>query len=91
MRFALHQSRPNPVHGSALIPFDLPRAGTATLELFDAQGRRVRRIRVALAAGRHELPLDLRDDAGRRLVAGVYAYRLSAGNEKAERRLVVLP
>jgi len=91
MQFALYQSRPNPVRGTVLIPFDLPRASNVTVELFDAQGRRIRRIRIALAAGRHELPLDLRGEGGRTLAAGVYAYRLTAGNEKAERRLVVLP
>lgn len=91
VRFALYQSRPNPVRGTVLIPFDLPRASTATLELFDAQGRRIRRIRIALAPGRHELPVDLREEGGRALAAGVYAYRLTAGGESAERRLVVVP
>lgn len=88
LRFALHQSRPNPSRGGALIPFELPRAATVRLELFDLQGRQVHRVVTSLEAGRHEWVVR---PGGAQLAPGVYTYRLTADGQRAERKLVVLP
>jgi hypothetical protein len=91
LRFALHPGRPNPTRGETLIPFDLPRAASVKVEIFDAQGRRVRRFVERREAGRHQFVWNLCDERGRRLGAGIYACRLTAGPERAQRKLVVVP
>lgn len=91
VRFSLGQNRPNPFRGSTLVPFDLPRAARVTLEMFDLQGRRVRELSGAFPSGSHVLEWDQRDDSGTPVAPGVYLYRLSAGRERADRKLIVFP
>lgn len=91
-RFALYANQPNPAGTSTVIRFDLPRASSARLEVFDLLGRHV----VTLAdgmypAGRHAKAWDLRDGSGAPLRPGVYVYRLVAGEFRAQRKLGVLP
>jgi glucose/arabinose dehydrogenase len=83
--------RPNPASGDVALRFVLPRAGRARLALFDASGRRVRRIVDAdLAAGAHERWWDGRDDAGRAVADGVYFAVLEAAGGRAVRRVLRL-
>ena len=90
-RYALEQNVPNPFRDATVIGYALPEASEARLEIFDAQGRLVRRFTERAAAGRHTLAWDLRDRSGRRVAPGLYAYRLRAGSFEARRKLVVMP
>jgi hypothetical protein len=84
---------PNPARAgaSASIELVMPRAGTATLALYDVAGRRVRawpsRER---AAGPQRVDWDGRDDAGRVLPAGNYLLRLQALGRVVTTRVVRL-
>ncbi len=90
-QFALHGPRPNPVRGSAEIRFDLPVSSSVALEIFDVTGRRVRVLENrTVTAGRHVLQWDGRDDHGSRVAAGMYFYRLQAGEFRDIRKMVVL-
>ena len=89
--FRLHQNVPNPFARSTRIGFDLPVAASIRLEIFDLQGRVVRRVAGRWPAGRHVFEWDLRDDRGRPLPHGVYAYRLRSGGYEARLKLVVMP
>jgi hypothetical protein len=76
----------NPVRGAATVVFSLPRAGRATVELFDAAGRRVRLLLEGeRAAGEHRLRFE---SAG--IPSGVYFYRLKFENQQRVQRCVVL-
>jgi len=89
--FELRQSRPNPSVGRAEISFDLRQAGPAKLEIFDVTGRLVRTLVDApLAAGPHSVTWDGRSDDRRAASAGIYFYRLTAGDETRIRRLSLL-
>jgi hypothetical protein len=89
--FALEAPWPSPFRGATRVGFSLPRAGEAALEVFDAAGRRVRTLaRGSFAAGDHAVSWDGRGDGGARLGAGIYFLRLSAGAERAVRRVVRL-
>ncbi len=93
LRLALHQSLPNPLREGASIGFDLPRALETSLAIYDVQGRRVRLAfgtRV-WPAGRHVWTWDGRDDAGRRLGAGIYFYQLATPDGILSRKVVVAP
>jgi hypothetical protein len=97
---------PNPMGSSAEIRvFDAsarvgavgaPGAGAVEVEIFDVQGRLVRRIRGAsAAAGGSSVSLvrlrwDGRDDRGRRLGSGRYWLRVRAGAREAARSVLIL-
>ncbi len=89
---ALAQSEPNPApDGMATIRFGLPRAASGSLTVFDVAGHRVRLLASGvLAAGRHSAQWDGRDDHGSPVPAGVYFYRLAAGEALVTRKLVVV-
>jgi hypothetical protein len=98
-RLELGTPSPDPVRGSARFRFALPSAGGIRLELYDAQGRRVRTLASGtFPAGRHARTWDARDDAGRAVPAGVYLARiwsleggtLGGATSATTRRFVVL-
>jgi len=88
----LLQNTPNPFVSSTRIAFTLPQRGRARLDVYDVAGRRVRTLADGeLAAGRHDLAWDGRDDGGRRVAAGSYRYRLELPNgEGMARGMVVM-
>ncbi len=89
--FVLHQSRPNPTAGDALVDFALPRSASVSLEIFSVDGRLVRTVRAGrLGAGPNQIRWDGRDANGRPAAGGVYVYRLTADGESAARRLHVV-
>jgi poly(3-hydroxybutyrate) depolymerase len=89
--FSLMQNYPNPFNPTTTIAFDLPSAGHAELNLFNAVGQHVATLIDGLRrAGSYRLRWDGRDDAGRPLAAGQYFYRLTAGPKTETRRLLLL-
>jgi len=90
-RIALHAATPNPFNPSTRIAFELPRPGAARLTVYDAAGRRVRRLLDAhVADTRHAVVWDGRDDQGAAVRSGVYVVRLSAAGAERSRKLVLL-
>jgi hypothetical protein len=82
--------RPNPMRAVSLVRFELPAAGEATLEVFNVQGRRVRRVASGwFEAGPHQALWSGADDAGRALPSGVYFVRLEAAGEREVRRVAL--
>jgi hypothetical protein len=79
-RLRLAPVRPNPFSFApgAQLEFALPRSGAASLEVYDAAGRLVRRlVQGALPAGAHSAAWDGLDAAGHPAPAGVYLVRLA--------------
>ncbi len=73
---------PNPFNPRTTIVLNLPRAGEASLRVFDLRGRLVRTLHEgSLTAGRHELVWQGDDDTGRALASGVYFYEAKAVGE----------
>ncbi len=88
---ALHPSAPNPAPGYALIAFDLPARGRATLRVYDVSGRRVATlVDETLPPGRHAFHWAGTDGAGRRLPSGVYFTELRSANATETRKLVLV-
>ncbi len=82
----LEPPHPNPADGAARLGLSLSRAGLARLELFGADGARVRTlVNAELAAGPHEVVWDGRDDTGRAMAPGLYFARLSAEGRRLTR------
>jgi len=89
--FELGQNSPNPVRMNTVMRFALPAARNVELRVFDVAGRAVRTIANGpMAAGVHTLQWDATDDHGARLSSGVYFYRLTAGSDRAMRKMVIV-
>jgi hypothetical protein len=87
----LGPARPNPLDPTTTIHFELSHESDATVEVFGAEGRRVRTLQTGrLSAGAHQLVWDGTDSDGTRVAPGVYYYRLTAGSEMAAQSLVVI-
>jgi hypothetical protein len=89
--FALAPGYPNPFAAQTTLRYQLDARGTATLEVFDLLGRRVRVLTDGeQTAGAHTATWDGRDAAGRRVANGVYLVRLRSADASATRRVSVL-
>jgi hypothetical protein len=86
---AIAAPAPNPSRGAVEIGFALPRAGGATLEVFDMAGRRVATLaNGTFAAGPQRAAWDGRTESGEVAAAGLYWARLTQGAEAVGRALV---
>jgi hypothetical protein len=85
-------AQPNPFNPQTTIAFELPRAMTVSLDIFDLQGRHVRSLLHddRHDSGRHQQVWDGRDAAGKATASGVYFFRLQAGQEKQVGKLTLL-
>ncbi len=88
---ALRQNHPNPFNPSTLIPFEISEGGHVRLDVFNILGQRVvTLIDEERPAGFHRVLWDGTDASGRAVGAGVYIYRLSTGNWRDARKLMLL-
>lgn len=82
---------PNPFSLSTTIQYDLPETTPALLEIFDATGRRVRRLFSGTeTAGRHQIDWDGRDDGGFPVGNGLYYYHLETPRFANSRKIVLM-
>ncbi len=91
LEFTLKQNQPNPFRMGTVMRFALPEERDVRLEVFDISGRLVK----SLANGRfgpglHTLSWNGLGERGTRLPSGVYLYRLAAGKDVANRKLIMM-
>lgn len=88
----MHAPTPNPFNPKVTLRYELPRfTDTATLEIYDLAGRRVRALSTsALPAGAHEFVWNGTDESGQRVASGMYLARLQAGGEAATHRMMLV-
>jgi hypothetical protein len=85
-------SRPNPFTDRSEIRFSLDVPGPVSLSVYDVTGRLVRRLvdDDHFPAAEHSIPWDGRDDEGKRVLSGVYFYRLEVDGVSRTRKMVYL-
>ena len=82
---------PNPFNPATKIAFELAREGQVQLEIYDLRGRRVRTLVHGTAgAGRHVATWNGSDDAGDRVVSGLYIVRLSSGGVMETKKMMLM-
>ena len=82
--------RPNPVRTSTVFRYHGRGDDRADLTLYDVAGREVRNLhRGRLSGGLHTWEWQARDDAGRRVVPGVYLARFRVGDEVSSLKVIV--
>lgn len=90
-RFGLFQNTPNPFNPSTTIAFSLAEESDVVLDVFDVAGRRVRcLVSKKLGAGSHRVVWNGRSDSGEKVASGVYFYKLRAGKNDTNKRMVLL-
>jgi len=87
----LRPAFPNPLVRQSAIGFDLPRAQSARIRIYDVAGRLVRTLADGtFPAGRNQTTWDATDERGDAVAAGVYYARLDAGAVRAQQSVVVV-
>jgi hypothetical protein len=82
---------PNPTRVQVQFGLAIPEESWTEVDVFDATGRRLRRLwSGTLAAGPKQFEWNLLDDRGQRVEPGVYFGRVRIGNWTRTRRLVVI-
>lgn len=95
LSLTLQQNTPNPFNPSTRIDFQIPGDAGVTiptsLRIYDLQGRLVRTlVAEPLAASRHSVTWNGRNDLGHIMASGVYVYRLQAGGLTASRQMTLM-
>ena len=87
----LHPNSPNPFNPMTTLRFDLPAKTSVNLTIFTLTGRRVATlVDGVLAAGRHDITWNGRDDGARAVASGTYIYRLRAAGRTLTRKMTVV-
>ena len=84
--YALQACWPNPSSGRVSFGYQLPKASTVSLTIYNIAGQAVKRFDLgSKPAGQHKVEWN-----GSQTAAGVYFYRLQAGNFSATRKMVIM-
>lgn len=87
----LAQNAPNPFNPRTVLAFELDAPAWASLDVYDAAGRRVARVVAGhFEAGRHEFVWDGLDAAGRAVGSGVYRSVLRSEGARQSRALTLV-
>ena len=91
LQFGLQGNYPNPFNPVTELVFALPEPVDIRLEVFDSQGRLVKKLTEGyFQRGRHRLTWDARDAQALPVAAGIYWVRLCAGAVVDAQKMVVL-
>jgi hypothetical protein len=89
--FALTQNYPNPFNPTTRIQFGLAGETKTSLVIFDIAGRQVRSlVQGVMGPGLHTVEWNGKDDGGHPVAAGVYFYRLQAGDYRETKRMALV-
>jgi hypothetical protein len=89
--FTISAVAPNPLNPEATLTYTTTKQGPVRIDMFDIQGRLVRRLvdAPAMTAGTHDVKIDGRDGRGEKLPSGVYYIR-GTSSEGAFKHLVTI-
>ncbi|UCE05074.1 MAG: metallophosphoesterase [bacterium] len=89
--FNLLQNYPNPFNPSTMIPFNLPVASHVMIDIYDITGQLVAAIlNEHREAGMHQVGWECFDSCGNQLPAGVYLYKMRAGNYVKTNKMLIV-
>ena len=90
-KFTLHANYPNPFNPSTTISYDLPEQAQVTLGIYDLLGKQIKTlVNQSQDAGSKTAVWDGTDELGRSVSAGVYLYRIQAGEFSQTRKMLLL-
>ncbi len=90
-QYELQQNYPNPFNPETVIAFELPHAGEVAISIYNVLGEQVRKLSSGyMAAGRHRVTFDGKNDSGEPLSSGVYFYRMQSDDFSSTKKMVLL-
>ncbi|MCI0552868.1 MAG: DUF5050 domain-containing protein, partial [Anaerolineae bacterium] len=88
---ALYQNHPNPFNPTTSIGFNLPEASKVKLAIYDINGREVRTlVNESQSAGEQRVVWDGLDQLGRKVISGIYIYRIQTGEYVQSRKMLLI-
>ncbi len=89
--YALHQNYPNPFNPITTLRYDLPEQANVNIIIYDMLGRQVRTLLNEIQdAGYRSVIWNATNDYGKPVSAGVYLYKIQAGEFVQTRKMVLL-
>jgi len=89
--FTLHQNFPNPFNPTTTFSYDLPSEAFVTLSIYDMLGREVAQlVNTNQELGFKSVQWNATDSMGQPVSAGVYLYKIKAGDFVQTRKMVLL-
>lgn len=94
--FALFQNYPNPFNPETWMPFQLAKAGWATIQIYNLTGHLVKTIELGYKQADIYVDKskaaywDGRNNMGERVASGIYFYHLKSGKFSATRKMIIL-
>jgi hypothetical protein len=89
--FSLSQNYPNPFNPSTVIRYTLDVSAKVSLDVYSVTGQKVKTLFSGdQNPGVHHAVWNGRDASGRAVAAGVYFYRLRAGNQAETKKMLLL-
>ena len=89
--FALHQNYPNPFNPRTSVRYDLPDNENVTIIIYDMLGRQVKQLVDSYQeAGFKSIIWNATNDFGKPAAAGVYLYKIQAGDFIQTKKMVLL-
>ncbi|MCF8250440.1 MAG: T9SS type A sorting domain-containing protein [Saprospiraceae bacterium] len=85
-QFELYQNIPNPFAEETIIRFQLPEASTATVSIFNIEGKVVKTVNGEFSKGYHELKVDRSNLPAN----GIFYYRLQTPGNTATKKMTLL-
>jgi Flagellar hook capping protein len=89
--FSLHQNYPNPFNPFTTIKYDLPERSDVSITVYDISGKEVTQLERRIhEAGQKSIRWDGTNQNGELVSAGMYIYRILAGNFHSVKKMILL-
>ena len=89
--FALHQNYPNPFNPETNISYDLSKDGATSIAVYDMRGTLVKTLINGLqSSGYKSVQWNATNNQGEPVSAGVYLYKIQAGDFVDTKKMILL-
>ena len=90
-KFSLHQNYPNPFNPTTQIRYDLPEDALVNITIYDMMGRIVKTpVNSSETTGFKSVQWDATNNQGEPVSAGVYLYKIQAGDFSQTKKMILL-
>ena len=91
LSYHLEKAYPNPATSGVTIKYALINTGRASLKIYNISGQLVKTlVNETRPAGYHSVAWDGRDNSGKKVAAGIYLYRIQAGDYSRTNKMTML-
>ena len=89
--YQLHQNYPNPFNPVTTLRYDLPENALVNITIYDLMGHNIRSlVNSRQTAGHHSIQWDATNNLGEPVSAGMYIYRIHAGDFVGMKKLILM-